>query len=749
LGREVDPELWLLETLKAGNTFAVLSDPFNSLDFRRQGRKFSKGSNPMSPTTSQVFLQRFARIGSDLVILVGGAALVGWTFDIRELKSFEPGMAPMDPLSACLFVLSGVALRRLAPKPPRSRRKFADGIALICAVLLVCGAVAKLVEYLFQIDLHLDMLFFRHAPGTVRSLSNDDIAPSTALNLLFCGTGLVLFDVETRRGFRPAQALILFAGFVSLLALVGYAYRVMPLYSFGSPVPMALNSAFAFAVFCLSALAARPDRGVMRVMTSDTIGGTMARRLLPAAILIPLILGALRFITEERGLFEVEFGFSVFAVATMIFFTVLIWWNASLLYRAERERNESERRLAIQYGATRVLAESPGIADATLKILEVICDKLDYPLGILWSLDESAHAMRCVQVWYARPELKPLADQMLRRVAAVGTGLPGRIWTTGHPVWIEDVSRAGEAAEAQRDAAQSGLGSALGFPLRFDLNIYGVMEFYTHQPEPEDRSLLEMFAAVGTQTGQFIQRKHAEEQLKRAGSELARSNAELQQFAYVASHDLSEPLRMIVSYLELLIQHSGEKLDAEAREFIGYAVDGARRMRELINDLLAYARVDSRGRSFEIVDCTAALHVALANLKVIIQETQTTVIQRPLPRVKADSIQLTQVFQNLISNAIKFRDDRPPRIEIDARRSDREWTFRIQDNGIGIDPRQLDRIFVLFQRLHTRLEYPGTGMGLAICKKIIEHHGGRIWAESKPGQGSTFLFTLPALDRAE
>src|SRR6185437_1906876 len=240
------------------------------------------------------------------------------------------------------------------------------------------------------------------------------------------------------------------------------------------------------------------------------------------------------------------------------------------------------------------------------------------------------------------------------------------------------------------------------------------------------------------------ERLKAMEKLKRTTMDLERSNTELQQFAYVASHDLTEPLRMVVSYLELLNSRAGEKLGAEDREFIGYASDGARRMQHLIQDLLAYARVDTRGRPLEPTDCERVMASVMANLKVAMAESQTVIEQDPLPTVEGDAVQLTQVFQNLIGNAIKFRGKAAPKIHVGARRQEGEWIFHVKDNGIGIDPRNFDRIFFLFQRLHTRQEYPGTGMGLAICKKIVERHGGRIWVESKPGEGTAFYFTIPA-----
>jgi PAS domain S-box-containing protein len=239
--------------------------------------------------------------------------------------------------------------------------------------------------------------------------------------------------------------------------------------------------------------------------------------------------------------------------------------------------------------------------------------------------------------------------------------------------------------------------------------------------------------------------KHIEDALRQQAAELVRSNAELEQFAYIASHDLQEPLRMVASYVQLLVRRYSDRLDGNAKEFIAYAVGGVTRMQRLINDLLEYSRVGTRGKPLGLADCEVVLDEVLANLKVTIAESGAVVTRQPLPTVRADATQLRHLFQNLLANAIKFRKpDEPPRVHISAERAEQAWTFAIRDNGIGIDPQYHERIFVIFQRLHTEREYPGTGIGLAICKKIVERHGGKIWVESKPGQGAAFLFTLPA-----
>jgi len=238
------------------------------------------------------------------------------------------------------------------------------------------------------------------------------------------------------------------------------------------------------------------------------------------------------------------------------------------------------------------------------------------------------------------------------------------------------------------------------------------------------------------------ERKQVEERLKQITAEMQRSNTELEQFAYVISHDLQEPLRMVSSYTQLLAKRYSDKLDSDADEFIAYAVDGAKRMQTLLHGLLDYSRVGTRGKPFSLVNCEHVVEQAVANLKIAIEESGASVSYDVLPTVMGDEGQLVQLFQNLIGNAIKFRREEPPKVHIWARRRNSVVTFSVNDNGIGINPQHSQSIFEIFRRLHTREEYPGTGMGLAICKKIVERHGGHISVQSQPGQGSTFDFSV-------
>ena len=258
-----------------------------------------------------------------------------------------------------------------------------------------------------------------------------------------------------------------------------------------------------------------------------------------------------------------------------------------------------------------------------------------------------------------------------------------------------------------------------------------------------DYVLKDHLARLPQSVRRAVKEKELRDENLRTHEELTRSNRDLEQFAYVASHDLQEPLRMVATYTQLLAERYKGKLDENADKYIHYAVDGALRMQTLVKDLLAFSRVGRTKETLQNTDCNLIVRSVMANLQPVIQESGARISYSDLPVLLADHTELMQLFQNLIGNSIKFRSIRPPEIRITAEKQKKEWLLSVADNGIGIAPQHANDVFVIFKRLHTREEYPGSGIGLAICKKIVEQNQGRIWVESQPGQGSTFRFNWP------
>jgi PAS domain S-box-containing protein len=810
-------------------------------------------------------LQSFAQVAAWCVVVIATLALAGWAFDLTTAKGFHGGIA-MNPVTAVLFILCGAA-SLLFGRGASAVRQFVA--RLLAGIVLLVGLVV-LLRYAGGIDFGIDRLLFPQKLARSGTFPNQ-MAVNTAVAFMLAGLGLLLLKTETRNGFCPAQLVVVLGLIIGITALIGYAYRELFLYRIGSSIPMALNTAVCFVLLNAALLCQRPDRGIMAVITSDTAGGAIARRLLPAAVLIPAILGGLRLLGSRRGVFSFEEGVAFFAVANIIVFALLVWWNARLLHRSDVERERAEMRLKLQYTTTRVLSEAENPREALLGVLRAVCQALNWQTGAMWEVDNRSSFINCIELWSkGTPEFAEFETLTRQATFPAGIGLPGQVWAAGKPVWIPDVVKDKNFPRAPV-ASRVGLHGALGFPIRHGGKVLGVMEFFSSRIEQPDKELLRLLGAIGGQIGQFVERTHmeralrdsetlyhslvetlpvnimrkdlqgritfgnkrygetmgktiaeligktdrdlfppelakkyvhddrrvietgevfedieahrrsggeqlfvqviksplldarnkvvgiqtifwdvtarkrAEQALEQTAAELARSNRELEQFAYVASHDLQEPLRMIAAYTQLLQRRYKDKIDREANEFIGYAVDGAVRMQKLIQDLLTYSRVGTRSKPFEAMESEKAFSAAVANLQIAIAESGTVITHDPLPRVCGDAVQWIQLFQNLLSNAIKFRSEKPPRIHVGAEAKQGDWIFSVGDNGIGIEPQYFRRIFVIFQRLHTQEDYPGTGIGLAVCKKIVERHGGRIWVESEPGQGATFFFTMPVM----
>ena len=372
-------------------------------------------------------------------------------------------------------------------------------------------------------------------------------------------------------------------------------------------------------------------------------------------------------------------------------------------------------------------------------------------LDLLMEKVSSLFADIAVQIWLVNPETKDMERAACRNLDEAEW--KGRKLTT-IPALVKEVLTTKSAVVVRNlltdprtlDPSfyrQQGIISYLGVPLLVKGEVLGDLVLLTRQEHHFQGDEISFLSTLAGQAAGAIHNSLLYQQTRRQATELTRSNTELEQFAYVASHDLQEPLRMITGYTNLLAKRYRGKLDQDADEFMAFAVNGAKRMHVLIHDLLTYSRLGTNAKALTRTNCEETLAQTLASLQMAIKESGATITHDDLPTVLADETQMGQLFQNLLGNAIKYRGANPPEIHVGCKKEAHWWLFSVKDNGIGIDPQYSERIFVIFQRLHTCDEYSGTGIGLAICKKIVERHGGKIWVESELAQGTTCYFRLP------
>jgi signal transduction histidine kinase len=423
------------------------------------------------------------------------------------------------------------------------------------------------------------------------------------------------------------------------------------------------------------------------------------------------------------------------------------------------ELTQANEQLATLYQVGQIITAPLHLDEVLDLIARNTAQLLGTDTGVILLLDEAGEYLTIKGVYGVRT-----AEAVKNTRDRVGESIAGRVVQTGQPLIANDLPN--DPRFYNPAAANEGLLACASVPLKVGEKIIGTLDVHSRvDRQAFTEAHLQILKMLANQAAIAIEHARLYEEARRArdeleervqqrtaelvvaNQELARSNAELQQFAYVASHDLQELLRMVASYTQLLARRYKGKLDTDADEFITFAVEGATRMQRLINDLLAYSRVGAQSHSLRPIPGETILEQVLANLQITITESQAIVSHDPLPIVLADETQLLQLFQNLIGNALKFCDSQPCQVHISAQPKGQAWLFSVRDNGIGLEPEYAERIFIIFQRLHKREEYPGTGIGLAICKRIVERHGGRIWVESQPGQGATFYFTLPAVSQ--
>lgn len=506
-----------------------------------------------------------------MAILSAALTLFGWVFDVEPLKSVLPGLVAMNPATAVAFGAVGLSVW-LASFP--ANRRGVQRSSRVFAVVAVGIAALKLLGYT-GLDLGIDRLLFSDGLGAYKPPNR--MAPNTAINFLLQGLALLFIDFESRKGRRPFQALPFLSGTISLLAIVGYAYGVRSMYGLTSFIPMALNTAVSFFILDVGILCARPDQGIMAVVSARSLGGLLARRLIPAALSVPLGVGFLSRLGVGAGYYDLHFGFALLVVLTVLLLGGLGWWTASTAHRLASERT------------------------AAIELLQV----------------------------------------------------------------------------------KSG--------------------------------------------------------------ELETLNGELEAFSHSVSHDLRAPLRHIEGYSKLLREHLTSGIDANSRHFLDTISNSVRDMGQLIDDLLSFskmARAEFRAKHVDVQSLVSELSSELTGRE---GGRQVRWEIGPLPNIKGDPAMMKVVWSNLLSNALKYtRPREAARIKVGHTIENGEQVFFVKDNGVGFDMRSAAKLFGVFQRLHGKEEFEGTGIGLANVRRVISRHGGRTWAEGRLDEGATFYFSLPA-----
>jgi signal transduction histidine kinase len=515
-------------------------------------------------------LESISEYLSILITIIGLVILIGWIFNIAALKNFLPVFKPISPISALFFVLIGISLFLLQNKRMNTVNIQITRI-LMCIIALISFLI--LIEYIFDVNLGVNRILMNYP---LENINLAIMAFNSSLTFLLTSFALLVLDKQINKGKYPTQYIMLIVALIIIFAIAGYIYGASQLYKLYFYTSMSFYTILLFVLTVPAVLFARPDKGLMKVLTGERLGSKFARRILPLIIIFPLLFGFLAFLGERAGFYDTSYAIAIMMILTIVFLVFMVWNSMKSINKVDAER------------------------------------------------------------------------------------------------------------------------------------------------------------------------QRAKEDLKSLVNELKHSNEELQQFAYITSHDLQEPLRTIASFTQLLEHRYRKELGSDADEYIDFIVSAAVRMKEMIQGLLDYSRIDTQGGEFKPTDLEEVLSVVLSNLNAAIKENNAEITHDPLPIVKVDERQFIQLFQNLISNAIKFRkEDELPKIHVGTAQKDGEYIFSVSDNGIGMENQYTDHIFEIFKRLHTIDEYDGTGIGLAVAERIIDRHGGRIWVKSELGKGSVFYFTLP------
>jgi PAS domain S-box-containing protein len=639
------------------------------------------------------------RLAGTVSIIAGLLAVTGLVFRIPALQNIVPGLPAIRFNAALCFILVGNLLLLASGKPGMRR----GGLFIALSVILLLIATITLSQNIFNYNAGIDELLFRDRSGLGTSKAfPGQMSPATSLSFLFLGVSFLLTISTSKFLQQGAQLLFHLISVLAFLAVTGYLYEVPAFYNLSLVNPMPVHTAVLLLFVSIAATFIHRQWGITGLLGGRGIGNIMARELFPATIGVVLVLGYGRLVAHRQGWLSVNFGIALFVVSFIFVLLFLVGYTAYRLNKIDLKREHTEAKfLGIEQQLRRTM-------DNMLEGAQLV--------GFDWKYKYVNDAL-VKHAKYSREEL--LGHTVMEK-------FPG----------IENTEIYKVYQRCFRERIPIHLENEFTFP---DGSI-GWFEL-SFQPVPEGVFILSVDITERKKAEQAL--LQSKRDLEKRACELEISNAELERFAYVASHDLQEPLRMVSSFLHLLEKKMEGQLDESTKQYIEFAVDGADRMKKLIQDLLLYSRVSTNKETLTWVDCNQVMEEVRQTLKPSIDETNATVNVRELPVIKAIRPQVIQLFQNLVGNALKYHGEEPPLIEVGCQGKNGLLEFYIRDNGIGINPRFFDKIFVIFQRLHNKTRYSGTGIGLSICKKIVERHGGSINVQSVPGKGTTFYFTLP------
>jgi PAS domain S-box-containing protein len=750
-------------------------------------------------------------VGGSCLLVAATALLVllGWALGIEALKRLHPAWVAMNPMTALLFLLAATALwlqRDHAAGEARSAN--ALRIARVLAIAVAAVGAVKLGEHFSGWPPAIDQWLFPQKLLQGGHFARNEMAPNTALVFVLTGLALALLDLGVRPGRRPSEWLAATAALLALVVVLGYAYRVESMVGIARFIPMALHTALLFLLLAVGVLVARPRVGIAALFAGERTGSTIARRLLAGSLLIVAGMGWLRLEGERAGLYGNELGVTLYTAGMAALLALLVIGGARALQRAEVEREAAAAGRDAALALNRLVMDNSldviCVIDAQGRFVQVSAaarqlwgyapeELVGRAYAELVHPDDAAKTEAVANAILSGRPVADFSNRYLRKDGgtvendwSAAWSAPDRLMFCVTRAIIDTASDAFVAidrfgmvidwnASAQRTFGWSrkqvlgrrlsqtiippqhraahdrgldhylatGEGPVLNKPIEISALHRDGHEF------PVELTIWPVTAGQSTTFNAFVrditERRRAEERIQALNAELRQTNRELEGFSYSISHDLRAPLRHIDGYARMLQEDAADALDGDSRRYLDEIGDAARRMGALIDDLLAFSRLGRKPVERVPLDMRQLV-------ERVVEECGGTgkVTVGPLPEAQADPVLLRQVWVNLVSNALKYSAPRGEdlRVEVDGRREDDRIEYRIRDNGVGFDMRYADKLFGVFQRLHSQEEFEGTGVGLAIVQQIVARHGGSVRAESAPGAGATFTFDLPAGEHA-